>query len=200
MKIFFITSLILFTAITNYAQTKKDTSLILEGIYTNKNIFVKNSFGPGGIGFCVTEIRVNGKITKDEINANLFQVHLDTFHLKTGDKIKIEIKHHKNCGPLASPLIMNPSAITSDTNSNMFAIEGKFMWQNLFVLNPYLSGSNYSVTEVKVNGKVIPGKINTEIFEINLNKLGLENEQKLRIEFKHEKLHAPLIINPEAIH
>ncbi|MCE3228267.1 MAG: hypothetical protein K0S32_2818 [Bacteroidetes bacterium] len=196
MKKTIVTAVLILTVLANHAQ-KKDTTLIVEGFYSNKNIFVKNSYGPGGIGFCVTEVKVNGRITKDEINSNIFQVHLDAFDLKTGDKIKVEIKHLKGCAPLTSPLVLNPSAF-SDKDSEMLIMEGLFLWQNVFVFNPRTSSGKYSVKEVIVNGKPI-SEINSDIFEINLTKLGLENEQKIKIEFRHEKLYGPVILNPEAI-
>ena len=37
--------------------------IILEGNYQGKNLYVQNPFGSGGVGFCVTEVLVNGNIT-----------------------------------------------------------------------------------------------------------------------------------------
>ena len=61
-KIFSIIILLIFT-INSYAGV-----LVVEGKFQNKNIYIQNSFGKNGVGFCATEIKVNGKITTDEVN------------------------------------------------------------------------------------------------------------------------------------
>ena len=46
--------------------------IVLEGKYMGKNIFVKNPFGGAGVGFCVFEVTVNGKLSPDEVNQSAF--------------------------------------------------------------------------------------------------------------------------------
>src|SRR5438093_819198 len=101
--------LILFSLLTiclnNFSQNK---SIIMEGLYNGKNILVKNTYGQGGQGFCVTEIFVNGKITRDEINNSMFPIDLAKAGIKPGDKVKVEIKYPEHCVHPFKPLIMNP--------------------------------------------------------------------------------------------
>ncbi len=85
---------------------KKDT-IVLEGEYSGKNLFVQNPYAANGVGFCVSEVYVNGKMTSDEINSENFEIDLTAMALKEGDKVKIEINHLKDC----APKILNPEVL-----------------------------------------------------------------------------------------
>jgi hypothetical protein len=74
-------------------------TLVIEGKYQNKNVYVHNGFGVGGVGFCTKEIRVNGNITTDEINSSAFEIDLKALHLKYGENVTIEIIHSDGCTP-----------------------------------------------------------------------------------------------------
>lgn len=74
-------------------------TLVIEGKYQNKNVYVHNGFGVGGVGFCTKEIKVNGNITTDEINSSAFEIDLKALHLKFGDNVVIEIIHSDGCTP-----------------------------------------------------------------------------------------------------
>jgi hypothetical protein len=60
---------------------------------------VYNGFKSGGIGFCVSEIKVNGNITTDETNSSTFEIDLKGLHLKYGEAVTIEIIHSEGCVP-----------------------------------------------------------------------------------------------------
>lgn len=193
----------------NGVKMDSDT-LVMEGVYAGKNIIVKNAYGPGGIGFCVFEVLVNGFITTDEINGSMFQIKLDApkLKLKTGDNVKVEIKYFKNCTPSSEPLVMNPGvlSVAGTGKASTLIFEGKFRWANVFVSNPRVDGSNnFSVKEVFVNGKKLPLILNSDVFEINLTALGLQEKEKLndgdkiKIEFKYQTGFDPVILNPEAV-
>ncbi len=193
----------------NGMKMDSDT-LVLEGLYSGKNILIKNAFGPGGIGFCVFEVLVNGLITTDEINANLFQIKLDypKLALKNGDKVKVEIKYFKNCSPHSEPLVMNAGALLKPDagKESTLVVDGKFMWANVFVTNPRIPGSNsFSIKEVLVNKKKLSVNFNSDVFEINLTALALQEKDKwndgdhLKIEFKYQTGFEPVILNPEVI-
>ncbi|MDP1800593.1 MAG: hypothetical protein Q8L81_04530 [Bacteroidota bacterium] len=74
-------------------------TLVIEGKYQNKNVFVQNAYGVNGVGFCAQEIKVNGKITTDETNSSAFEIDLAALQLKYGQKVVIEIVHKDNCVP-----------------------------------------------------------------------------------------------------
>jgi hypothetical protein len=74
-------------------------TLILEGKYQNKNLYVHNGFDKRGVGFCTKEIRVNGQITTDETNSSSFEIDLKALQLKYGEDVTIEIVHTDGCIP-----------------------------------------------------------------------------------------------------
>ncbi|MBS1652888.1 MAG: hypothetical protein JSU07_12845 [Bacteroidetes bacterium] len=91
--------ILIFILLTSLSLLSKTETLVVEGKYQNKNIFVQNSFGTGGIGFCAQEVKVNGKITTDETNSSAFEIDLASLQLKMGEKIIIEILHKDGCTP-----------------------------------------------------------------------------------------------------
>ena len=74
-------------------------TLVVEGKYQNKNLYVQNYFGGNGVGFCAIEVKVNGNITTDEVNSSAFEIDLASLKLKYGDKVTIEIMHKEGCTP-----------------------------------------------------------------------------------------------------
>lgn len=81
--------------------------LILEGKFQNKNVFIQNAFGANGVGFCATEIKVNGQITTDEVNSSAFEIDLTAMNIKPGQKVVIEISHKSDC----VPVVLNPEVL-----------------------------------------------------------------------------------------
>jgi len=100
-KILFIFSLLSLSIIS------KASVLVVEGKFQNKNIYIQNSFGSNGVGFCATEIRVNGKITTDEVNSSAFEIDLAAMNIKPGQKVVIEISHKSDC----TPVVLNPEVL-----------------------------------------------------------------------------------------
>jgi len=74
-------------------------TLVVEGKYQNKNVFVQNAYSSNGVGFCAQEIKVNGKITTDETNSSAFEINLASLQLKYGENVIIEILHQEGCTP-----------------------------------------------------------------------------------------------------
>lgn len=81
--------------------------LIVEGKFQNKNIYIQNSFGANGVGFCATEIKVNGHITTDEVNSSAIEIDLAAMNIKPGQKVIIEISHKSDC----VPVVLNPEVL-----------------------------------------------------------------------------------------
>lgn len=94
MKKFLLLVCVLSTGLSAVSAT-----LVIEGKYQNKNVYVHNGFGAGGVGFCTKEIKVNGNTTTDEINSSAFEIDLKAMHLKYGDNVTIEIIHNEGCLP-----------------------------------------------------------------------------------------------------
>lgn len=100
-NLIFVFFLILFSFTVNAGV------LIVEGKFQNKNIYIQNSFGGNGVGFCATEIKVNGKITTDEVNSSAFEIDLAAMNIKPGQKVIIEISHKSDC----MPVVLNPEVL-----------------------------------------------------------------------------------------
>lgn len=86
----------------------RDGIIILEGKYQERNIFIANAFGSGGLGYCTYEIRVNGDLITDDINSSAFEVDLSSLKLEMGDDVVIEIRHKNGC----TPKVINPGGLT----------------------------------------------------------------------------------------
>jgi hypothetical protein len=102
--------------------------IILEGNYQGKVLYVQNPFGPGGVGFCVTEIKVNGNITTDETNSSAFEIDLKNHKLNIGDKVEVRIFHKEGC----KPKVLNPEVLKPKSTFEITAIsvdkEGTLKW------------------------------------------------------------------------
>ena len=73
--------------------------IVLEGSYQGKNIYVQNPFTGSGVGFCVTEVTVNGELSTDEIQSSAFEIDLMPYRFQVGDHVLIKIKHKDDCTP-----------------------------------------------------------------------------------------------------
>jgi len=102
--------------------------IILEGNYQGKNLYVQNPFGSGGVGFCVTEVLVNGNITTDEINSSAFEVDFKPHKLNIGEKVEIKIKHKEDCKPkVLNPEVLKPKS-TFEVISMTVDKDGNVKW------------------------------------------------------------------------
>lgn len=90
---------LILTCFLGFNNLMNSATLVIEGKYQNKNVFVQNAYGVNGVGFCAQEIKVNGKITTDETNSSAFEIDLAALQLKYGQKVVIEISHQENCVP-----------------------------------------------------------------------------------------------------
>lgn len=193
--------------VNSLSQTKSFNGLGFEGVYRGKNIVIKNPYGKGGIGFCVSEVKVNGKTTKDEINATMFQVKLDELGLKLGEKIRVEFIFQDGCTPSPEPMIVSLGALhkpEAGKDAEMIIV-GKFFWSNLFLTNPKMADGNYSIKQIKVNDEVLPLNLKSDVVEVTLTKMGLRDTKKLMdgaeviIDVIYNDGYDPLILNPEAV-
>lgn len=152
-KIFFW--FLLFIGQVLYAQEV----IILEGEYQNRNIFVSNSPTQSGIGYCSFEVRVNGNIVTDQIEARAYEIDLTVFDLNINDPVLIEIKHKRGC----SPKILNPDALISKPTFNVVNIEmnedGTLTWSTTdehgklpFIIQQYKWNKWVDVGEVQGKG------------------------------------------------
>lgn len=94
--------------------------LVVEGKFQNKNVFIQNAFGSNGVGFCATEIKVNGVVTTDEVNSSAFEIDLAAMNIKPGQKVTIEISHKSDCIPVVlNPEVLKPRPTFEIVNMNI---------------------------------------------------------------------------------
>lgn len=102
--------------------------IIVEGNYQGKNLYVQNPFASGGVGFCVSEVSVNGNVTTDEIGSSAFEIDLKPHQLKIGDKVEVKITHKAECKPkVLNPEVLKPKS-TFEVISMSVTPDGTLKW------------------------------------------------------------------------
>jgi len=102
--------------------------IILEGNYQGKNLYVQNPFASGNVGFCVTEVLVNGNVTTDETQSSAFEVDFKPHQLKIGDKVEVKIKHKSDCKPkVLNPEVLKPKS-TFEVTGMTCGDDGTLKW------------------------------------------------------------------------
>jgi len=56
-------------------------TIVLDGNYHGKNLYVQNPFASSGVGYCTIEVEVNGQVTTDEINSSAYEIDFSFFQL-----------------------------------------------------------------------------------------------------------------------
>lgn len=103
-------------------------TIILEGNYQGKNIYVQNPFASSGVGFCTFEVRVNGDVTTDEINSSAFEIDFTNLQLTIGDPVTVAIKHKDDCRPkVLNPEVLKPKS-TFEVVQMKITKEGVLQW------------------------------------------------------------------------
>lgn len=116
-NVFFIFPFLLFS----FSLAAQDGSLVLNGVYQGKDLYVKNPFGDEGVGFCVYEVYVNGELTRDEINSSAFAIDFSILGIQKGQPLDIILNHKVGCGPM----VLNPDAIKPHSTFDIKRIEIK---------------------------------------------------------------------------
>src|SRR6218665_3717387 len=133
--------------------------IILEGNYQGKTLCVQNPFAAGGVGFCVTEVRVNGNITTDEITSSAFEIDLKSHKLNIGDKVEVKIFHKADCKPkVLNPEVLKPKSTFEIVNMSADK-DGTLKWSTksetgklAFVVEQFRWNKWVKVGEVQGNG------------------------------------------------
>ncbi|MDZ4824377.1 MAG: hypothetical protein SH856_13040 [Flavobacteriales bacterium] len=130
-------------------------SIVLEGKYQQRNIYVVNPIAEAGVGFCVYEVNVNGEITTDEINSQAFEIDLSIHGFKMGDAVTVVIKYKDGC----EPRVLNPGALEPQPTFECTKIEssttGMLMWETTNEVGKI----PYQVQQFKWNKWVTVGEV-----------------------------------------
>ncbi len=151
--------LLLFLLCISGVAAANGGSIVLEGKYQQKNLFVVNAIASDGVGFCVYEVTVNGEVTSDEVNSKAFEIDLSIYGLKLGDDLVVVIKHKSDC----EPRILNASALeprpTFETAAINIDDNGMLTWETLneqgklpFIVQQYKWNKWVNVGEVMGKG------------------------------------------------
>lgn len=134
-------------------------TIVMEGKYQQKNIFVINAVSADGVGYCVYEVKVNGEITSDEINSNAFEIDLSIYGLKLGDDVVVLINYKDGC----EPKVLNLGALepkpTFETTEIKVDEDGLLAWTTVneqgrlpFIVQQYKWNKWVSIGEVMGQG------------------------------------------------
>ena len=138
-----------------FVHQLQSASLIIEGKFQNKNLYVHNGFNKNGVGFCTQEIRVNGRITTDETNSSAYEIDLKALQLKYGEDVLIEIIHSDECTPKVLNIEdLRPSPSFEIIQFNISA-EGLFKWTT----KNEMGSLPYEIEQYKWNKWVKVGEI-----------------------------------------
>lgn len=92
---FYILTLFLIVWQLNFAQP----SVIIQGTYQGKNLFVQNPENADGDGLCVIRVEVNGEAFDNLLLSETFEIQFDQLGVKLGDPLEVIIYHHSGCVP-----------------------------------------------------------------------------------------------------
>lgn len=120
-------AVVMFFSATIVGNAQSNT-MVLNGIYQGKDLYVKNPFGEDGVGFCIFEVYVNGQLTRDEINSSAFAIDFNILGINAGENIEVVLNHKEGC----EPLILNPEAIKPHSTFEIesIRIEGNILSWN----------------------------------------------------------------------
>lgn len=103
-----------------FALVMKAEVVVLNGVYQGKDLYVTNPPTAEGIGFCIFEVLVNGKVTSDEVNSPSFAVDLKAWNFKIGDPLEIVLRCKENCAvKVINPEVIYPNSTFEITTINL---------------------------------------------------------------------------------
>ena len=161
--------LILFAFIIIVPVSFSQDTLVLQGYYCGKNIYILNPSNGSDTSFCVNKVIINGKQSKDELHSNSFEIDFSLMSINNGDPVKILVIHSKNC----KPKIVNPGAILPQSTFAFVTYKidkaGKITWTvkgdiySSFIIEQYRWQKWITAGEVDVSDTI---RKNNYAFEI----------------------------------
>ncbi len=114
--------------------------VVVNGIYQGKDLYVKNPVTTSGVGYCIFEVLVNGKISSDEVNSPAFAIDLGVWKFKQGEPLEIVLRCKESC----DVKIINPEAVYPTSTFEITEIQldqnGLLTWKtrNESAVLPYI--------------------------------------------------------------
>ncbi|MDQ3192257.1 MAG: hypothetical protein M3Q58_11755 [Bacteroidota bacterium] len=187
---------------TNFAGITTTTSkgvIVIEGKYQNKNLYIQNSFATSGVGFCIYEVTINGKVSTDAINSSAFEIDFHQQLIEAGTDVIVEIKHKEGCTPkVLNPDVLKPTptfettsikinqdgivnwTTTNETGSLPYHIE-QFKWNKWVTVGEVQGKGTPSENNYSFKTALVSGENKFRVKQIgNNNKPKYSGEAKLR--------------------
>jgi hypothetical protein len=158
-------NVLIFSALILMASASLAGTIVLEGNYQGKNLYVQNPFAGSGVGFCTYEVTINGDVTTDEINSSAFEIDFTNFQLQIGEKIVVTIKHKDDCRPkVLNAEVLKPRSTFEIISMNV-SKEGILDWKS----NSETGKLSYVVEQFRWNKWIKIGEVEGKGVEAECN-------------------------------
>ena len=159
-NLIFISTFLIFILLGINCLAQTQNSIILQGQYNNKNLYVQNPIGPLGFGYCVTHVKVNDLLTTDQVLSSAFEIDLSNCDLQHGENVEIQIFYTSGCGPnVLNPEVLQPKSTFEIVNISVDDV-GLLSWTTVgehgaltYVIEQYRWNKWIKIGEVDGNGK-----------------------------------------------
>lgn len=116
MKDFLLIFLFFFSITYTPAQAE---SIVLQGVYQEKNLYIQNPESDDGFGFSAREVRINGDLYSGNINSSAFEIDFSNVGIDKGTPVEVLIEYEGDVAP--KPL--NPFCIQPESTYQLEEIK-----------------------------------------------------------------------------
>jgi hypothetical protein len=186
-------------ALSSFVVFSQDT-LVIQGHYNGKNLYILNPSSGSDTSFCVKKVMVNNQPTNDEIHSNSFEIDFSQLNLQNGAIVKICISYSKGC----KPKIVNPDVLQLISNFAFINAKidktSKLIWtvkgelNNSFTIEQFRWNKWMTISEVDIMDTVKKNVYSFEIkphYGINEFRISHTDEKGNTVYSKLIKYHAP---------
>lgn len=161
-SILFFVIFILFFGSNNIGHSQgNESSIVIEGHYQGKNLYVQNPFSGSGVGFCVIAVYINDDVTTDQVNSSAFEIDFSNTPIEQGDAIVVRIQHKLDCLPkVLNPEVLRPKStfenlgISIDKNQILNWKTTKEQGKLTYIVEQYRWNKWVKIGEVDGTGKI----------------------------------------------
>lgn len=159
MNKFIILFSVLFVFAFITAKSQTDT-LIANGTYKGKDLYVQNPNKAKGSGYCVQKVIVNKKEQKINVNSSAFEIPFDSTKFHIGDPIEVMIIHAEGCKPrlleinVERKALFEPEYVKLDSTGHLTFKTKNETEKLTFAIEQYRWNKWIKVGEVAGHGKV----------------------------------------------
>lgn len=126
LRVIFLSIFFVFASFFGFADDKTSSNtIILNGAYQGKNLYVQNPFTVNMKDFCTDEVYVNSEKVMSQIKSSAYEIDLS--YLAINEPVTIEIIHKADC----KPKVLNAQVIRLNSNlqfTNLVSNETSISW------------------------------------------------------------------------